>query len=305
MTNLKMLIQLLFLISGFFIPSSCHPSATPDYKSSVTPDDISGLHIIRPLPIGLNECSGLTMLTKSLFVALNDGGHKAILYVFDANKNTEARKVYVDNAVNADWEEVTTDGEYVYIGDTGNNGGTRQNLTIYKIKKDDVIKKDHVTAEKIVYKYQDQTSFHDSNRHNFDCEALVAVGDSLYLFSKDRGDLRTNIYSVPKMPGAYQAGKLSSFDSKGLVTGADYRSGTAGPELILIGYELKNHSYHPFLVHFTNFTGTHFFNGKSARITLSEEHQTESVLFYSDHKVYISNESSKNEKGYLFELDIL
>ncbi|MEP6646547.1 MAG: hypothetical protein ABJC12_05625 [Saprospiraceae bacterium] len=284
----------LYLISGCIMATSCHSGET---HAGNYP-----LHIICKLPKELDECSGLKSLNASLFVALNDGGDKPVLYLFDLNKENAARKVKVSNVENNDWEEIETDNDFVYIGDTGNNGGTRHNLAIYKIKKTDLMSKDEVDPEKIMISYEGQTSFHDSNRHNFDCEAMVSVGDSLYLFSKNRGDHRTDVYCISKTPGTYTLRKLTSFDAMGLISGADYKTGSSGPELILIGYDIMSHVHHPFLIHFTGFSGTNFFTGSSSRIVLDQDLQTESVQFHGIDQLYISNEETKSQKGYLYSL---
>ena len=142
------------------------------------------------------------------------------------------------------------DDEFVYIGDTGNNGGTRQNLMIYKVRKDDVMNKAEVIPEIISFRYAGQTKFNDSNRHNFDCEAFISKGDSLYLFSKNRGDFRTDVYALSKVPGDYVITASESFDTDGLVTGADYRGQDESGELVLVGYNIHGKAYYPFIYHF-------------------------------------------------------
>lgn len=260
---------------------------------------------VRKLPKELKECSGMTALNNNTMVAVNDGGDNPVLYTFELNNDHEARKVIVDGAVNNDWEELTTDNQFVYIGDTGNNGGTRRNLVIYKISKNELLTKTHVTAQKIMFSYQGQTKFNDSNRHNFDCEALISVRDSLFLFTKNRGDHKTDVYGIPKIPGTYIVRKFASFDAKGLITGADYKDDRAGQELVLIGYNISGHVYHPFLIHFTHFIGTNFFSGAAEKIIPDQDNlQGESVLLIGEHKVYISNEETKAKKGYVFELTL-
>ena len=61
-----------------------------------------------------------------------------------------------------------------------------------------------------------------SNATNFDAEALISYGDSLYIFTKNWGDKWTNIYALPKTPGTYQISKADSINAQGLVTGASY-----------------------------------------------------------------------------------
>jgi len=74
---------------------------------------------------------------------------------------------------------------YIYIGDFGNNAGTRTDLKVYRVDISDYFTNDTVNAEIIHFTYADQTNF--SNQiyaHNFDAEALISIGDSLYIFTK-------------------------------------------------------------------------------------------------------------------------
>lgn len=301
-----MLIQLLFSVFTFCLAFSCKTPTGQGPAHDLTAHDITAhdLNEVASLPKELKECSGMIQLDKNIFVGLNDGGNQPVLYAFDLKSGHETRKIKIDSVRNNDWEELAQDDDYIYIGDTGNNGGTRQNLMIYKIRKVDIKNLNEAVPEKIMFRYEGQTKFTDSNRHNFDCEAFISVGDSLFLFTKNRGDLRTDVYAIPKIPGSYLARKLKSFDAKGLITGADYRSGISGAELILIGYNVKGHDYNPFLIHFTNFSGSDFFGGLSERITIDHTLQSESVLFHGDQKVYISNEENKNEKGNVYEVSL-
>ncbi|MFZ1676337.1 MAG: hypothetical protein WAT91_03635 [Saprospiraceae bacterium] len=291
-----MLIHLFFFVSTFCIAFSC--------KTPLGHGSAHDLSEVVSLPKELKECSGMTQLDKNIFLGLNDGGNQPVLYAFDLKSDHDTRKIKIDSVLNHDWEELAQDDDYIYIGDTGNNSGTRQNLMIYKVRKDDVKNLNEVVPEKIMFRYEGQTSFNDSNRHNYDCEAMVSVGDSLFFFTKNRGDLRTDVYGIPKTPGSYLARKIKSFDTQGLITGADYRSDHSGSELVMIGYNENGHVYHPFLIHFTNFSGSDFFGGLSDRITIDQELQGESVMFHGDHKVYISNEENKSEKGHIYEISL-
>ncbi len=304
MITIRMLFQLVFFASTFLLTISCHPPKDHERLGQLPEDQKGHLVEVVPLPKELKECSGMIQLDNNAFIALNDGGDNPILYAFDLTHAHETRKIKIDSVKNNDWEELARDDDFIYIGDTGNNGGTRQNLMIYKIRMEDIKNLNEVVPEKIMFRYEGQTKFNDSNRHNFDCEAFVSVGDSLFLFTKNRGDLRTDVYGIPKTPGSYLARKLKSFDVEGLITGADFRSDHSKSELVLIGYNEKGHAYRPFLIHFSNFTGSDFFGGLSERINIDQTLQSESVIFHGDHKVYISNEENKNEKGYVYEVSI-
>jgi hypothetical protein len=205
---------------------------------------------VNPLPQELTENSGLIEMDDDVYVGLNDGGDGPNLYIFSLKRRSATRIVKINHAKNVDWEDLTMDDDYVYIGDTGNNSGDRKDLVIYRVKKDDLRKKASADAEKITFAYNTQTKFSASSKNNFDCEAMVCVGDSLYLFSKNRGNKKTDLYSLPKVPGDYKAIHAGQFEANGLITSAAYRKTATKSELVLIGYDNNGKSYNGFLVYF-------------------------------------------------------
>lgn len=259
---------------------------------------------VGPLPKELTENSGLIELDEDLYVGLNDSGNEPNLYLFSLKRRSGTRMVRINNAQNVDWEDLTMDDDYVYIGDTGNNDGNRKDLVIYRVKKDDLRKKAEADAEKITYAYNTQTKFGSSSKNNYDCEALICVGDSLYLFSKNRGNKKTDLYSLPKVPGDYKALHGGQFEANGLITSAAYRDKVGKGELVLIGYNNKGKSYTGFLVYFPMVDGTHFFSGISKRSDFNTSLQIESVLYHGDKQVYISNEESGGNEGLIYKVDL-
>ena len=303
-------VQPILFIAGVLACIQCN-SPSPQAESnndklkSLSPQTEKNpdkLKAVQDLPPVLKECSGLVYLGNKTFAGINDGGNKPNLYVF-REKEIEPRVVKVTGVKNNDWEELTSDSTFIYIGDTGNNGGTRRNLQIYKVRKTDVLEKNEAMPERITFSYEGQTKFNDSNIHNFDCEAMICVGDSLYLFSKNRGNLKTDLYSLPNTPGDYVAKHLSKFDADGLVTGAAIRNSVDGIQLALIGYSADN-KYNPFLIIFDNVDGTHFFEGPASRTLIGENLQAESVLYYDDSTILISNEHHKGVKGKIFKVNL-
>jgi len=256
------------------------------------------------LPRELDECSGMVSLGNELYAGLNDSGNAAELYIFSLKPGQKTKVVTILGASNDDWEELAADHIYMYIGDTGNNDGNRKNLRIYRIKKNDLLNQTEVQAELISFHYPEQKLIQPSNHHNFDCEALVAVGDSLYLFTKNRGDSQTDLYSIPAVPGKYAARHLDRFDADGLVTGADYRQKDGSGELILIGYTIEGKGYHPFIIYFPQVSDTGFFKGSPERFTFSGRLQTETILFHDEHTVFVSNEEEHGDKGFIYQVDI-
>ena len=107
---------------------------------------------------------------------------------------------------------------FIYISDSGNNKGKRKNLSILIVDPKDNFKK----VGQLAFHYNDQLNFDKRKKHPFDAEALIATQKSLILFSKNRKNLTTELYSLPKTEGKYSLSAQKSFDVQSLITGADY-----------------------------------------------------------------------------------
>ena len=132
----------------------------------------------------VNESSGLIYLDERI-ITHNDSGGEAALYEIDEDTGQVTRKVTIINASNRDWEDIDRDESFIYIGDFGNNNGTRRDLKIYKINQSDYLDADdQANAEVIEFSYEDQTDFTSSPMDtNFDAEGLISYGDFLYVFT--------------------------------------------------------------------------------------------------------------------------
>ena len=128
---------------------------------------------------------------------------------------------------------------------------------------------------------------------------MIAVGDSLYLFTKNRGDWATNVYSVSKKPGDYALDKSRTFFTQGLVTGADI----SGSRLVMTGYSRDNRRFKPFIWLFTDFSGTDFFGGKATRMDIPDYLQVEAVVFDTRGRILYSNEEEESGIGRLYRVD--
>ena len=257
---------------------------------------------MQPLPEQLKECSGLVELGDGFFLGLNDSGNTADLWVFNDNPQYPVKKIKVKGATNEDWEELASDDEFVYIGDTGNNSGTRKELSVYKIRRSALFESEEVSCEKIHFSFPDQKKFSPSGKHNFDCEAMVCIGDSLYVFTKNRGNGKTDAYGFPKVPGTYSAKKFGAFEAGGLVTGAAYRSVDSRGQLALIGYTVEDQGYHPFILDFSGITIPDFFKTNPVRYTYDGKLQTESILFFGPDTVLITNEEEHGDEGFIYKV---
>jgi hypothetical protein len=166
---------------------------------------------IGSLSDSLSEISGLVFLNDSIMIAHNDGGHDPCLYFLNLKGET-IHEVYVNEAKNNDWEDISIDNKgFIYVADIGNNNNKRKNLCIYKINSNQILTKSHVDAEKISFSYPDQTVFPPKKDDlHYDAEAICCLNDSIYIFTKCRTkpfDGLSYCYSIPCLPGKYTATK--------------------------------------------------------------------------------------------------
>ena len=187
------------------------------------------------LPKKIDETSGLEYFNGDL-ITHNDSGGDAKLYLFSETGEL-LEEFAVDDAENNDWEDITMDDNYLYISDSGNNYGNRKNLNI--------VITDHLNGFKKVgeinFSYALQEDFKSRNKHPYDAEALISVDDQLVLFSKNREELTTELFLIPKQAGDYELTSVRSFDAKALITGGDYNE--ALKMVALVGYDRARNQY--------------------------------------------------------------
>ncbi len=262
--------------------------------------------VICTLPKEVDETSGLIFWHNSLWTH-NDSGGLPVIYRLDTLTGKVLQRIRLKNATNRDWEDISQDQSFIYVGDIGNNSGNRHDLCIYKVKKSDIPQQGdgEVTAVKIAYAYPDYKGPVKNRRHNnFDCEALLASGDSLYIFSKDWHDQQSRLYALPKKAGKYMARPVSQYNVRGLVTGADKQPKTG--MVMLVGYTRGN--WVPFVMVLSGYKGHDFFSGQKERIRLknAKATQTEGVAFGNGNRVYLSSEGRPpifKQTLYAFPLD--
>ncbi len=255
-------------------------------QNFVTPE------VLTNLSETVNETSGLANLNGEIWTH-NDSGDDALLYQINPDNGNITRIVEIMNAINEDWEDITHDDDFVYIGDVGNNYGDRTDLKIYKVSRAAIEGSDEVFAELIHYYYSDQTSWEPNhNDNNFDCEALCSFGDHLYLFSKNWVDNQTRCYQLSKQAGFHVAEYQSTFDIECMVTGAEMQE--SQNRLLLIGYNSSGGSY---TWYFDNFIESDFFSGTSTKLIWTSLTQIEGICVANEPAgIYISSEEIN---GYL------
>ena len=255
------------------------------------------LNLITTLSSNIEETSGLIFINGRL-ITLNDSGGDASLYEIDTITGNINREVIIDNASNVDWEDICVDSNYIYIADFGNNYGTRTDLKIYRIDIYDYLNSinDTVTVDTINFSYSDQNNFTSSQfSTNFDAEAIISYGDSLYIFTKNWGNQKTYIYPLSKDPGTYQITKSDSIDVVCLVTGACYNN--INNIISLTGYNFQE----AFSIKISQFNSDNFSSGIIDKNTLQTfgSFQIEGIT-YNNSNYYISSEYNNSGNASLY-----
>ncbi len=281
--KLDLLIATIFLLSSVGFAQ----------KKSITKEDVfvySPTIVIDKLPDKVEESSGLLFFKNDIWT-LNDSGGEPEIYRINSKSGKIIQVVRIRNAKNIDFEDLTQDNDYIYVGDFGNNFGNRKDLSVYKIAKKDIPENENglVDAERIQFEYADQKKFEKKSRKNdFDCEAIISRGDSLYLFTKNWVDARTRVYALPKSEGNYRIRVIDEFAVDGLITAAAFNS--KDDMLCLLGYK----NFMPFIWVFPNTNQHDLFGGKKLRLDLENIHgaQTEGLCFDANGDLLISCEQS-------------
>lgn len=247
--------------------------------------------VIAELDAPLNESSGLAYINNRLFT-INDEGNSAKIQEISPLDGSLIREILIENASNRDWEDLAQSDTHIFIGDFGNNSGTRKDLNILKISISDLLSLTTVKAEKIEFSFADQIDFSSSmETNNFDCEGFFYLNNQLHLFTKNWGDNKTRHYAINDLTSNQTVSTIEEFDSQGLITGADISED--GKKIVLLGYENKGIVSQSFIWLISDFSDVQFFGGKKRKTLLGSPSilsQTEGVFFRSDLEIYISGE---------------
>ena len=243
------------------------------------------------LPKKIDETSGLASFDDH-FLTLNDSGGKATLYPF-SKKGDRLGKYKIEGAINRDWEDIAQDSTHFYIADIGNNYATRKDLTIY------IVNRAYKLEDSIKINYASQTKFKKKKKNKYDAETLIAYGDSLLVFSKNRKSRKTQLYAFPKKAGNYSLEKLSTFDVNALITGGDYDA--ANKRLILTGY-LPDYTQYIFKAENFQLNQLEEVVLERYQLPLSPA-QIEAVKILDNGSVWITSEGEGANLPYLYEVD--
>jgi len=294
--NLILTLPFLFIGQGIQAQTSgCTDPLASNYNSSATVNDGSCTYLSANavsvaeilLPDILPETSGLIHWNNGIWTH-NDSDDSNI-YSLDTISGAVLQSFALTGIVNTDWEEISEDMDYIYIGDFGNNfSGNRSDLKILKVSKASVLA-GKPEVEFINFSYPDRVTFDraEPNNTDFDCEAMVVSKDSIYLFTKQWVSSGTALYSLPKTGGTHVAKLKSVYNVRGLITGAVYLE----PErlIALCGY---NKILEPFIFLLYDFQGTDFFGGNKRKISVElPYHQVEAITTADGLKYFITNEN--------------
>ena len=251
------------------------------------------------LPKVINETSGLEILNE-VFITHNDSGGEPSLYFFNLNGEI-INSVKLDEEsfwqiYNIDWEDVAADENYIFIADTGNNFGNRDNLNIIKVKTNDFS-----IDDKIDVAYKDQETFIPRPKHKYDAEALFLIEDKIAMLSKDRSNLFTDLYLIDKESSSRQVLESKvTYDVNSLITGGDYNEELR--LLALVSYNSKGSQY---LILFENFSLENLAEKKFRKIKIPiERAQIEAIKIIDNSTFWITSEDEGVGSPYMYKVRV-
>lgn len=249
----------------------------------------------------IEETSGLNILNGKLYT-FNDSGNAAELFEID-KKSGEIIRTLKTNVINTDWEALANDGKNFYIGDFGNNAGTRKDLMIYKVPYGRIDTANTIKipgseraldGTRILFYYPEQTDFTSKNTKNdFDAEAMIYLNGKLHVFTKEWASKATSHYIVdPEISELQKAEKIEAYTTGFVVTDASYFD----KKLYLIGYTKKTEV---FLDIFTETEPGIFFKEKPKHYYLGTALSLSQIegISVDETGMYISGEKFRSPLG--------
>ena len=251
------------------------------------------------LPKIINETSGLEILNNQ-FITHNDSGGEPSLYFFSQNgeiiNSITLEEESFWEIYNNDWEDITADENYIYIADTGNNFGNRDNLNIIKVKTTDFS-----IDSKIDISYKDQQTFLPRPKHKYDAEALFLIEDKIAVLSKDRDNLFTDLYLIDKQSNSKQVlESKTTYNVNSLITGGDYNKDMS--LLALVSYNSKGSQ---FLILFEDFNLETLTEKKFRKFKIPlERAQIEAIKIIDDKTFWITSEDEGIGSPYMYKIKV-
>jgi hypothetical protein len=291
--------------AGLAAQLGCTDAQAANFNAQATQNDGSCLYaptnyatvLVSTLADTLKECSGL-VAAGGFWWALNDGGNDDTFMRINPLSGAVGQYVKLKDADNEDWEDMTTDGAALYVGDFGNNAtGVRTDLGIYRVPLDEIGGGFTTSVEGdehqfLEFSYEDQTDFTPAQEETdvvFDCEAMLHFNGKIHLFTKNWSNRTSTQYVLDA--DSTVARRRNTLVAGGLISGA-----AMSPDsqvVVLVGYE-KNGLPTIFMWLLWDFEGDDFFSGHKRRIELGTpltNGQSEGVAFTGARTGYIVNEA--------------
>lgn len=240
---------------------------------------------IAVLSDSLRESSGLTNIDGRLF-SFNDSGNTSEIFEIKAG-SSYIKKTFQTGLNNIDWEAITYDGEHFYIGEFGNNLGTRKDLKVYQIPfRNDSLIVDSIKT--FPFFYPEQVDFIPKNiNNNFDAEAMVFLDGNIHIFTKEWITNTVSHYLIdPNLSDNQASQKLESFDTGFVVTDASVYDN----KLYVVGYTKKASVY--LMIFGKDDNGNLFFNKPVKKYALGKAYNVGQIegITATEKGVYISGE---------------
>ena len=236
----------------------------------------------------IDETSGLEIIDNQFITHNDSGGEPKLYYLNKKGKIISERKI--TGVKNNDWEDITQDDEFIYVADMGNNYDTRKNLSVIKIPRD---KNSVIDPEIIKFNYPEQNDFRYKKLSQFDAEALISINKFLIIFTKNRATKKTDIYSLPKNGGEYEAKKIGSLNTQSIITGGDYDQEN---ELLILTSTISFDEY--YILKIKDFS---LKNKKDHKIEMYEipigKTQVEAVKIIDSNTFWITSEDEKSSSS--------
>ncbi|MFL2610123.1 MAG: hypothetical protein ACJ0OW_03380 [Flavobacteriaceae bacterium] len=231
-------------------------------------------------------------------VTHNDSGKDPVIYYLEKNGKFSFKRSF-DSLTNNDWEDIAADKDFLYIADMGNNFDTRDNLRIIKVPLD---RKDN-SFEIINFYYPEQVKFITIEKSSqYDAEGLITTDENLIIFTKNKLKKITEIYTLPKTAGTYEAKKIGSLNTQSIITGADYDSKT---KLLALTGSLSFKGDKYYILRIKNFDPNNKINYKIDMYEIPlEKTQVESIKIIDKNTFWITSEAESMGSPYLYKISL-
>jgi DNA-binding beta-propeller fold protein YncE len=298
-TKKILFVTIIWAICAFFI--NCRFISSNNSASSGESEENLVTDYAQPKVVGtiksneITESSGLVQsrCIPNVFWTHNDSGGSEFIYAIN-EKGERLGTWKVSGAKNNDWEDMATLKDkagkcFLYLGDIGNNGGSKNQFTIYKVAEPKVTEADKKSSKKKPSKTETAEAIKFSYQNaNPDAETLLvhpATGEIYVLtkpmlgasevFKVGAKTEKVGSVSVPALPNGFLTGGEISPDGRRVIV-CDYY---AGYEILLPKNAKK----------FDEIWGQ-----SVTRVDLGEREQGEAICYSADGKKVYATSEKKN-----------